>query len=63
MSNQSNPLDGIAELNLSPDDAAVVIKLMSQAWEEGFQAGEQDVFEHEHTGDWDSECIKNPYKS
>lgn len=35
----------------------------AKAWYEGFDAGEQDVWEHEHHPDgFDSDCIKNPYE-
>ena len=38
-------------------------QVKAEAWAEGFDAGERDVWEHEHHEDgWDSECIKNPYK-
>lgn len=32
------------------------------AWDKGFDAGELDAIEHERIGDWDSECIRNPYR-
>ena len=32
-----------------------------QAWEEGFEAGERDVFEHERHN-YENPCIENPYK-
>ena len=31
----------------------------SAAWDEGFDAGERDVFEHET---FDEPCIRNPYR-
>jgi len=31
-------------------------------WDEGFDAGERDVFDHEEHG-FDSPCIRNPYRS
>lgn len=34
----------------------------ADAWDEGFEAGERDVFEHERTS-YDEPCIKNPYRS
>jgi len=34
----------------------------AEAWSEGFDAGERDVFEHDRTGWDDSPCISNPYK-
>lgn len=34
----------------------------AKAWAEGFDAGEKDVWQHEHAEDgWDADCIKNPY--
>lgn len=33
----------------------------AEAWAEGFDAGERDVFEHERNG-WDRDCIPNPYR-
>jgi hypothetical protein len=47
-------------------DAAVgadAPRLKAEAWDEGFNAGERDVFEHEDLGDWESECIRNPYRA
>lgn len=34
----------------------------AEAWEEGFDAGERDVHEHELTHWDDSDCIQNPYR-
>ena len=34
----------------------------ADAWDEGFDAGEQDVFQHEQQ-DWANECIVNPYRN
>lgn len=39
-----------------------VRELQAQAWDEGFDAGEQDVHEHELTHWDDSDCIQNPYR-
>ncbi len=36
--------------------------IKAQAWEEGFDAGERDVHEHELTHWDDSDCIQNPYR-
>lgn len=36
-------------------------KVKRQAWEEGFDAGERDVFEHEKHN-YENPCIENPYK-
>jgi len=33
----------------------------ANAWDEGFDAGERDVLEHE-AGNFDSPCIPNPYR-
>lgn len=37
--------------------------MLAKAWEEGFDAGERDVMDHERDG-WreDSPCIPNPYR-
>ena len=35
----------------------------AKAWDEGYLAGEQDTWDHEATGDWDSGCISNPYRT
>lgn len=43
--------------------AAKVREEKARAWDEGFDAGERDVFEHEETGDWSSKCISNPYRA
>jgi hypothetical protein len=35
------------------------------AWDEGFDAGERDVWMHEEKNDWgrvDTKCIPNPYR-
>lgn len=32
------------------------------AWDEGFAAGERDVWMHQVNDDWDSECPTNPYR-
>jgi hypothetical protein len=38
-------------------------KLKAEIWAEGFDAGERDVWGHEHNEDgWDADCISNPYK-
>ena len=38
-------------------------KLKAEIWAEGFDAGERDVWEHEHNENgWDKDCIPNPYK-
>jgi hypothetical protein len=37
-------------------------KAKADAWDEGFDAGERDVFQHQELGDWSSECIRNPYR-
>ena len=32
------------------------------AWAEGFDAGEKDIWQHEHSEDgWDADCVNNPY--
>lgn len=37
-------------------------QVKAEAWREGFDAGEQDVWGHEHNEDgWDADCISNPY--
>lgn len=33
----------------------------AKVWDEGFDAGERDVFEHERTS-FDRPCIQNPYR-
>ena len=35
--------------------------LLARIWDEGFDAGERDVWEHEH-GSYDDPCIPNPYE-
>lgn len=40
---------------------AILRERMAQAWDEGFDAGEKDVFEHERTS-FDEPCIENPYR-
>jgi len=37
-------------------------EVKAQVWEEGFDAGERDVHEHELTHWDDSDCIQNPYR-
>ena len=39
--------------------AAYVATKQAEAWDEGFDAGERDVFEHERTS-FDTPCITNP---
>lgn len=34
----------------------------ADAWDEGFDAGEQDVMQHEQH-DWANACIVNPYRN
>lgn len=41
--------------------STAVLPLLIEAWDEGFDAGERDVFEHEHNG-FDTPCIQNPYR-
>lgn len=37
-------------------------QVKAKAWAEGFDAGERDVWEHQHKEDgWDADCIPNPY--
>lgn len=39
-------------------------KIRAEAWDEGFDACEEDIFNHRENG-WDAECIKatyNPYR-
>ena len=37
-------------------------QVKAEVWAEGFDAGERDVWEHEHNEDgWDKDCIFNPY--
>lgn len=39
-------------------------QVKAEAWAEGFDAGEQDVWEHQYGEageDWDKDCISNPY--
>lgn len=40
---------------------SIVLKAHVDAWDEGFEAGERDVFMHEERG-WDAPCIENPYR-
>lgn len=35
--------------------------IKADAWDEGFDAGELDVFQHEQH-DWANACIVNPYR-
>lgn len=39
----------------------VLREAMAQAWDEGFDAGERDVFNHDQTS-FDEPCIENPYR-
>lgn len=48
------------ELNQSPSAALDAVK--AEAWDEGFDAGERDVFQHEKHGWGDERCIPNPYR-
>lgn len=41
--------------------AAMLAEARAEVWDGGFNAGEQDVHEHERLGDWESPCIPNPY--
>lgn len=39
-------------------------KVKADAWDEGFDAGERDVWEHQYgeaDENWDKDCIPNPY--
>lgn len=37
-------------------------QIRAEAWSQGFDAGERDVFEHEaHKNGFDSPCVSNPY--
>lgn len=38
-------------------------EIRAEAWDKGFNAGEEDVFMHEDLKDWDAECVRNPYRS
>lgn len=42
--------------------AEVVRKSLEAGWDEGFDAGEQDVFEHDIHGTFDTACIQNPHR-
>lgn len=41
--------------------AEVVRKSLEAGWDQGFEAGESDVFEHEQHG-WGLPCIQNPHR-
>lgn len=43
---------------------AEIRRIKAEAWDEGFDAGEQDVFEHFTNDDWEKPhaCIQNPYR-
>lgn len=43
--------------------ALLIEPWLAEAWEAGFNAGEEDVHEHERLGDWESPCIPNPYRA
>ena len=53
----------IASVTLYPEDAEkftkAVQRALADAWDEGFDAGERDVLEHET---FNEPCIKNPYR-
>ena len=38
-----------------------VARIKEEAWDQGFDAGERDVMEHESDG-WERDCIPNPYR-
>ena len=40
---------------------AALETVAADIWAQGFDAGERDVWEHEH-GSYDDPCIPNPYK-
>ena len=40
---------------------AILLDLLAQAWDEGFDAGERDAMDAAHTSG-DSPCIPNPYR-
>lgn len=45
---------------------AAVVTARRDAWDEGFDAGERDVFEHDRRNDWgdaSQRCIENPYRA
>jgi len=39
-----------------------VADVQAEAWDEGFDAGEADVMNHNKAG-WDGDCIPNPYRT
>jgi hypothetical protein len=44
------------------EPGAMLREVMAKAWDEGFDAGERDVWNHERTGfKADDPCIPNPY--
>lgn len=57
------PASGSAGRVSLPALIKVVRERMARAWDEGFDAGERDVFNHEQAG-WKSDdpCIDNPYR-
>lgn len=59
--------DGPIEVSIDIADAEFdrwLKQVKAKAWAEGFDAGERDVWEHQHGEageDWDKDCIPNPY--
>lgn len=43
--------------------ADAVEAILARAWDEGFDAGEQDVWDHREKGSFDTPCIRNPYRA
>ena len=61
---RSNPdyLDRDVLTDLVSDTLEVALKAFAaDIWDEGFDAGEEDIRRHE-AADYDTPCIENPYK-
>jgi hypothetical protein len=56
-------LEILKEAGLLNYDIALLMQLLSRAWEEGFDAGERDAIVHyAGSGSWDDDCLSNPYE-
>ena len=53
------------EMDGSQEASHLLRSILATAWDEGFDSGEADVFQHDEkgwSGDHDDQCIPNPYK-
>lgn len=59
----TNAVMDTSDLYRFMEDTGLLNKIRAEAWDEGFDAGEADVYMHDTTPEgYDVDCIENPYR-